>query len=99
MNKNIHRWTLKVNNIKKKKKFDKKVKGGGKKKFSTRKGTIDFPALSYFILFIRKLRAFSNAIFYRSFPVHALGQMSFPTRDTVLKNTRFKGLQYGERGG
>lgn len=32
MNKNIHRWTLKVNNIKKKKKFDKKVKGGGEKK-------------------------------------------------------------------
>lgn len=88
----IDGWTLKVNNIKKKK-IDKKVKG--KKNFSTRKGTIDFPALSYFILFIRKLRAFSNAIFYRSFPVHALGQMSFPTRDTVLKNTRFKGLQYG----
>lgn len=90
----IDGWTLKVNNIKKKKKIDKKVKGK-KKNFSTRKGTIDFPALSYFILFIRKLRAFSNAIFYRSFPVHALGQMSFPTRDTVLKNTRFKGLQYG----
>lgn len=46
--------------------------------------------------FIPEVQRFQHAIFLRSFVVHAVGQMSFATRDSVLKNTHFKGLQYGQ---
>ena len=48
--------------------------------------------------FIPEVQRFQHAIFLRSFVVHAVGQMSFATRDSVLKNTHFKGLQYGQGG-
>lgn len=48
--------------------------------------------------FISEVQRFQHAIFQRSFVGHAVGQMSFATRDSVLKNTHFKGLQYGQGG-
>ena len=61
-------------------------------------GTIDFPACFVILFYIPEVEGLSErAILHRARLVRcpcAAGQMSFATRDSVLKNTRFKGLQY-----